>query len=82
MKAQRIISTIDSHTAGERTRMITGGIPNIPGPTMADKRISSPATWTSSEKSLMLEPRGNAEIVGAVITDPVNEGSDIGVSVL
>ncbi len=79
MKAQRIISTIDSHTAGERTRMITGGIPRIPGPTMADKRDHFIQNLDSVRKSLMLEPRGNAEIVGAVITDPVNEGSDIGV---
>ena len=79
MKAQRIISTIDSHTAGERTRMITGGISNIPGPTMADKREYFAQHHDSVRKALLLEPRGDAEIVGAVITDPVNQGSDVGV---
>ncbi len=78
MKAQRVISTIDSHTAGERTRMITGGIPNIPGPTMADKREFFSQNLGSVWKALTLEPRGNAEIILAVITSPVNEGSDIG----
>ncbi len=79
MKAQRIISTIDSHTAGERTRMVTGGIPNIPGPTMADKREFFSQNLDFVRKVLTLEPRGDAEIIVAVITDPVNEGSDIGV---
>ena len=79
MKAQRIISTIDSHTAGERTRMITGGIPNIPGPTMAEKKSYFIERLDSVRKVLTLEPRGDAEIILAVITDPVNEGSDIGV---
>ena len=79
MKAQKIISTIDSHTAGERTRMITGGIPNIPGPTMAEKKSYFIEHLDAVRKVLTLEPRGDAELIGAVITDPVNEGSDIGV---
>lgn len=79
MKAQRVISTIDSHTAGERTRMITGGVPNIPGPTMADKREFFSQNLNSVRKALTLEPRGDAEIIVAVTTAPVNEGSDIGV---
>lgn len=79
MKAQRIISTIDSHTAGERTRMITGGLPNFPGATMPDKREYFTQHHDSVRKALTLEPRGDAEIIVAAITDPVNEGSDIGV---
>ena len=79
MKAQRIISTIDSHTAGERTRMITGGLPNIPGATMPDKREYFTQHHDSVRKALTLEPRGDAEIIVAAITDPVNEDSDIGV---
>ena len=79
MKAQRVISTIDSHTAGERTRMITGGIPNIPGPTMSEKRAFFSQNLDFVRRALTLEPRGDAEIILAVITAPVNEGSDIGV---
>ena len=79
MKAQKIISTIDSHTAGERTRMVSGGLPNIPGVTMPDKREYFTKHHDSVRKALTLEPRGDAEIIVAVITDPVNEDSDIGV---
>ncbi|MBU4426841.1 MAG: proline racemase family protein, partial [Proteobacteria bacterium] len=31
------LRTIDSHTAGETTRLIIGGIERIPGDTMKDK---------------------------------------------
>ena len=79
MKAQKIISTIDSHTAGERTRMVSGGLPNIPGVTMPDKREYFTKHHDSVRKALTLEPRGDAEIIVAVITNPVNEDSDIGV---
>ncbi len=33
----KIISTIDSHTAGEGTRLVTSGLPPIPGQTVAEK---------------------------------------------
>ena len=79
MKAQRIISTIDSHTAGERTRMITGGVPNIPGSSMAEKKSYFIEHLDSVRKVLTLEPRGDAELIAAVLTAPVNEGSDMGV---
>ena len=79
MKAQRIISTIDSHTAGERTRMITGGVQNIPGSSMAEKKSYFIEHLDSVRKVLTLEPRGDAELIGAVLTTPVNEGSDLGV---
>ena len=79
MKAQRVISTIDSHTAGERTRMITGGVQTIPGSSMAEKKSYFIEHLDSVRKVLTLEPRGDAELIGAVLTTPVNEGSDLGV---
>ena len=38
MKFSRSIHAIDSHTMGEPTRIVTGGIPNIKGNTMAEKK--------------------------------------------
>ena len=38
MKAMRMINAVDSHTMGEPTRIITGGVPVIPGKTMAEKK--------------------------------------------
>lgn len=38
MKFSRTIQAIDSHTAGEATRIVVGGIPNIKGNTMPEKK--------------------------------------------
>ena len=38
MNFTKSIHTIDSHTMGEPTRIVVGGIPNIPGDTMAEKK--------------------------------------------
>jgi len=40
MKLTRMISTVDSHTEGEPTRTILGGIPPLPGKTIAEKILS------------------------------------------
>ncbi len=37
MRFSKVISTIDSHTAGEGTRLVMSGLPPIPGKTMAEK---------------------------------------------
>ncbi|GAI28872.1 unnamed protein product, partial [marine sediment metagenome] len=38
MRFRKIITAVDGHTEGEPVRLITGGIPHIPGNTMAEKR--------------------------------------------
>jgi len=38
MAIKKSIHAIDSHTVGEPTRIITSGIPKIPGRTMAEKK--------------------------------------------
>src|SRR5436853_623872 len=38
MRSARLFQTIDCHAAGEPLRIITGGIPPIPGPTMLARR--------------------------------------------
>lgn len=79
MKHDQVISTIDSHTAGECTRVVTGGIESIPGKTMAEKKTYFKDHLDNLRKTLMQEPRGSADLVGAILTDPVSHGSDYGV---
>ena len=38
MKFSKSFHAIDSHTMGEPTRIITDGLPKIPGKTMAEKK--------------------------------------------
>ena len=38
MIASRMFTAVDTHTEGEATRIVTGGMPAVPGATMAEKR--------------------------------------------
>lgn len=79
MKLQRFISTIDSHTAGQYTRVVTGGIPPIPGKTMAEKQRYFQRNLDDIRKTLMWEPRGTGNMVGAILTDPTSDQGVAGV---
>ncbi len=72
------IRTIDMHTAGEPLRIITGGLPEIPGRTILEKRRFFRDNLDHIRKALMWEPRGHADMYGAVITDPVTPDGDFG----
>ncbi|MFB0958930.1 MAG: proline racemase family protein [Clostridiaceae bacterium] len=79
MVITRMLQAIDSHTAGEPTRIITGGVPNIPGQTMAEKREYLEQNLDWLRRAVMLEPRGHANMFGSVLTSPVSEEADFGI---
>jgi trans-L-3-hydroxyproline dehydratase len=79
MRFDRVISTIDSHAAGEPLRIITAGIPPLPGATMTDRRRYLKENLDHLRRSLLFEPRGHADMYGAILTPPVTPGADYGV---
>ncbi len=74
-----IIRTIDSHAAGEPLRVIVDGAPEIPGSTMVEKRRWAMENIDHLRKTLMWEPRGHADMYGAIVTEPVSPDADLGV---
>jgi proline racemase/trans-L-3-hydroxyproline dehydratase len=79
MEISRMITTVDSHTAGEPTRVVTGGVPYIPGETMAEKKIWIQENLDQLRRTLMWEPRGHQDMFGAIITAPASSEADVGV---
>lgn len=79
MRFKRMFNTVDTHTGGEPTRTIVGGMPYIPGKTMAEKMLylKEEADWI--RQSLMYEPRGNEVMSGVFLTEPCSPEGDIGV---
>jgi len=73
----RIVS-VDSHTAGEPTRLIVGGFNAVPGNTMADKRRYFMENLDHVRLQLTREPRGHRDSLGAVVTEPVTEEAEFG----
>jgi proline racemase len=73
------IKTIDAHAAGEPLRLIVDGFPSPHGKTMLAKREWVRTHADHLRRALMLEPRGHADMYGAILTEPVMPGSHAGV---
>jgi proline racemase len=73
------LKTIDAHAAGEPLRLIVDGFPSPQGRTMLDKREWVRVHSDHLRRALMLEPRGHADMYGAILTEPVAPGSHAGV---
>lgn len=68
MNAVDRIEVIDSHTAGEPTRVVIEGWPEPSGATMAERRTSMQRDHDHLRRAVVLEPRGHDAVVGALIT--------------
>jgi proline racemase len=73
------LKTIDAHAAGEPLRLIVDGFPSPSGKTMLEKREWVRRHADHLRRALMLEPRGHADMYGAVLTEPASPGSHAGV---
>jgi proline racemase/trans-L-3-hydroxyproline dehydratase len=74
-----IISAIDTHTAGEPTRIILSGLPPIPGNSMAEKKHYMIERLDHFRTLLMEEPRGHMDMFGAIITPPTTMRGQYGI---
>jgi proline racemase len=66
-----VITTIDSHTEGEVTRLIMGGVPPLSGATMTEKLARFKARHDGIRSLLTREPRGSRQVLAALVTEPV-----------
>jgi trans-L-3-hydroxyproline dehydratase len=73
------VKSIDAHAAGEPLRLIVDGFPSPRGRTMLEKREWVLNHADHLRRALMLEPRGHADMYGAILTEPVTPGSHAGV---
>ena len=73
------IQTIDAHTAGEPLRLIVSGFPPVKGKTILEQRDYVRKRHDRLRRALMLEPRGHADMYGAILTPPEHEESHAGV---
>lgn len=71
------ISTIDLHTGGEPLRVYTGGLPLIEGRTVLEKRRYFREHYDYIRTGTLWEPRGHADMYGAVVTPSDNADFDV-----
>ena len=71
------ITSIDMHTGGEPLRVIVDGLPPIEGTTVLEKRRYFREHYDDLRRGLMWEPRGHADMYGAVITPSADADFDV-----
>ena len=74
-----VIKTIDMHTGGEPLRVFLDGLPEIKGDTILEKRRYFRGNYDYIRTGTMWEPRGHADMYGAVVTEPTTPDGDFGV---
>ena len=78
-KSWQEVKTIDAHTGGEPLRIILDGYPDLVGQTLLEKRTYAQKNYDDFRKALLWEPRGHADMYGAIIVEPDTPGADFGV---
>ncbi|WP_135822211.1 proline racemase family protein [Halostella litorea] len=73
------IETIESHTGGEPLRIVVDGFPDLEGETILERRRQLRESHDDLRTALLWEPRGHADMYGAVLTEPVTDEADVGV---
>jgi proline racemase len=79
MRAARAFAAVDSHTEGMPTRVVTGGVPALPGATMLERKLRFEAERDDLRLLLMREPRGHGAMSGAILQPPTRPDADWGV---
>jgi proline racemase len=79
MRSRLVITAVDSHTEGMPTRVVTSGVGELPGQTMAERRLYMMKERDDLRTLLMHEPRGHSAMSGAVLQQSTRPDADVGV---
>jgi proline racemase len=71
--------TVESHTGGTNTRIVVGGIGDVLGKTMMEKKIFAEKNLEWLTRALVWEPRGFSAVIAAILTPATTDKADIGV---
>jgi len=78
MQWKRTLQLVDVHCEGEVGRVITSGVLDVPGATMADKLAHINEVDDSLRRTLVLEPRGGPTVAVVLLLPPTRPEADVG----
>lgn len=78
MRSDRVLGTVDFHTAGIGMRLLTSGLGRLPGATIGEKRRWFQQHHDDLRTGLTCEPRGHRGMLIAVMTEAVTPGAHFG----
>jgi 4-hydroxyproline epimerase len=73
------VQVIDSHTAGEPTRVVIAGGPELGTGTMAERRAVLRERYDWFRSAVVMEPRGSDVLIGAILCPPSDPSCVAGV---
>lgn len=79
MFVTNVIESIDTHTAGNPTRSLIAGVPDIPGNTMQEKYAYAQQNLDWLITAIMQEPRGHGNMSGTIWLPPCHPEAHMGI---
>lgn len=73
------ITTVDSHTGGEPTRVVVLGGPDLGNGSIPERAQQFRAGYSHFRQAIVLEPRGSDVLVGALLCPPSDPANTAGV---
>jgi len=78
MRLSRMITAVDAHAAGEPGRVIIGGVTDVPGATMFEKKTYLEQQGDELRQLMLREPRGYPALCCNVILPPTRAEAQAG----
>ena len=82
MRWSKTVTLVEAHAEGEVGRIVTGGVIDVPGATIADKLKHLNEVDDSLRRFLVFEPRASAQMSTCLIFPPTRPDADIGFIIL
>ena len=72
------VTTVDTHTEGQPTRIVVSGVGDLGGDTMAERCNEFRSRYDHMRVGLLAGPRGHPGLFGCVLVDPCDPSADFG----
>jgi len=82
MRWSKTVTMVEAHAEGEVGRIVTGGVIDVPGKSIADKLRHINEVDDSLRRFLVFEPRAAAQMSTCLIFPPTRPDADIGFLIL
>jgi proline racemase len=82
MRWSKTVTLVEAHAEGEVGRIVTGGVIDVPGVTIADKLKHLNEVDDSLRRFLVFEPRASAQMSTCLTFPPTRPDADIGFIIL
>ncbi len=76
VRLSRVITAVDAHAGGEPGRVITGGVLDVPGDTVFQKKLWLEAHGDHLRRLMLKEPRGYPALCCNLVLPPVHPEAD------